>query len=427
MYFLALAALIGCSSFEGAATAFARTSSFRQAPFSMAEATLAGEILVDAVRLRFGAKEVTSVARGRDLSECAPNSLVALTMRSLAVEADLRQALRQFVNPGDKEETAYVREWGEAVQAFDPTDIPPESCAHLPTFQQQALVKVPFAFPTPIVATQWVERKPQQVCRSCVGVTHCSQLILSSKKCSGALDRWWVNATRDFRTLSKGKKLFPRWTRTLALGQDCLKPCARGCIWDCRVPGSVSPLDFHSDVDHGVDMSLDREALVADMQHWPDQELRSHMKYGVRFGADIPLQIVLTPQLMSLADAFDRTQSELKELVDRGWYALFDYLPFVPVRMHPKGATERKLENRPRPTTDGSHPHEASNIRDTLGEAVVSLNRAIRSACSDQAGPELRRRQVHPRASRRACRPGGKDTLHGGISPTRYPRSISPP
>jgi len=101
------------------------------------------------------------------------------------------------------------------------------------------------------------------------------------------------------------------------------------------------------------------------------------MAYGVRFGAELPLHIVLTPQLKSLAAAFDRTQQELKELVDLGWYALFDYLPFIPIRMHPKGSTERKWENRPRPTTDCSHPHAGQDKVDTQGDPVVSINEAI--------------------------------------------------
>jgi hypothetical protein len=116
------------------------------------------------------------------------------------------------------------------------------------------------------------------------------------------------------------------------------------------------------------------------MESWPDQELRSHIKYGVRFGANLPLQVVLTPQLKSLAAAFERTQKELRNLIDKGWYAIFDYLPFVPLRMHPKGATERKLENRPRPTTDGSHPHESQSVHDSQGAPVVSINQAIKTA-----------------------------------------------
>ena len=139
------------------------------------------------------------------------------------------------------------------------------------------------------------------------------------------------------------------------------------------------PLDYHQEIDAHASVRLNRQLLVDTMHAWPDQELRSHMHYGVRFGSNLPLQLVLTPQLKSLASAFQRTQSELRELVDRGWYALFDYLPFVPLRMHPKGATERKLENRPRPTTDGSHPHAAQHVVDTAGAPVISLNAAIKT------------------------------------------------
>ncbi|NDD65609.1 MAG: hypothetical protein EBZ36_16780 [Acidobacteria bacterium] len=140
-------------------------------------------------------------------------------------------------------------------------------------------------------------------------------------------------------------------------------------------------------MDRGVAISLDREALVAEMAEWPDQELRSHLQYGVRFGANLPLQLVLTPQLKSLATAFERTQKELRELVDRGWYALFDYLPFVPMRMHPKGATERKLENRPRPTTDGSHPHHSHSVRDSEQEPVFSINHALKTGIYEECRP----------------------------------------
>lgn len=185
-------------------------------------------------------------------------------------------------------------------------------------------------------------------------------------------------ATADFLLLAANRPLDPRLTPTIALGQQCLLPCARNCVWDCRQHGRVVPLDFEADIDFGVELSLDR---AADMQEWPDQELCSHMAYGVRFGAELPLQLVLMPQLKSLATAFDRTQAELRGLVSRGWYQLFDPLPFLPIRMHPKGATERRLENRPRPTTDGSHPHESQRVVDTDGQPVCSINHAIRSGC----------------------------------------------
>lgn len=199
-------------------------------------------------------------------------------------------------------------------------------------------------------------------------------------------------ATADFITLARGLELEPRHTPTVALGQDCIIPCARRCVWDCRSPGQVTPLNYSARIDQGVTLSLNRDQLVQAMAQRPYQELRSHMQYGVRFGTPLPNQIVLTPQLKSLSAAFDRTHLELREFVDRGWYALFDFFPFIPMRMHPKGATEHELENRPCPTTDGSHPHATQRIVDTQGIPVISLNEAIRTGVY---GPKWRQ-LLHP-------------------------------
>ena len=380
LYFMTLAALTGCVIYEGAATAFARTTIFRQA-VSVPEAVLAGSILLESVRFRFGAAIVQDLTRGPSPLDYSPSSLGALTAWSLRAEQSLADTLLSFTNPFDAAEEEYIQQWGGAIYAFDPSDIPPEACLHLPTFQQDALVHTPFSYPTPVPVTRWVPRKPRQQCQRCPNVTMCSDLILPTPECAGRLDDWWRKASADFELLAQGRPLDPRRAPTVALGQNCLLPCARGCVWDCRQRGQVVPLDFEADIDLGVELSLDRDALVRDMADWPDQELRSHLAFGVRFGADLPLQLVLAPQLKSLAFAFERTQVELQELVTRGWYALFDHLPFIPLRMHPKGATERKLENRPRPTTDGSHPHASQGILDSDGVPVLSINHAIRTGC----------------------------------------------
>jgi hypothetical protein len=345
--------------------------------------------MFDAVRFQFGAAEVVSVARGTNPKECVHTPPQQIVSRSLQAEADLRAQLLSFTNPFDAAEEEYIQQWGGAIYAFDPSDIPPETCFHLPTFQQDALVHTPFSYPTPVPVTRWVPRKPRQQCQRCPNVTMCSDLILPTPECAGRLDDWWRKASADFELLAQGRPLDPRRAPTVALGQNCLLPCARGCVWDCRQRGQVVPLDFEADIDLGVELSLDREALVRDMDDWPDQELRSHLAFGVRFGAELPLQLVLTPQLKSLAFAFERTQVELQGLVTRGWYALFDHLPFIPLRMHPKGATDRKLENRPRPTTDGSHPHDSQQVVDTAGVPVVSINEAIRSGMYEPLPPPV--------------------------------------
>lgn len=156
------------------------------------------------------------------------------------------------------------------------------------------------------------------------------------------------------------------------------------------------------------------------MVDWPDQQLRSHLAYGVQFGAKLPLQTVLTPQLKSLAAAFDKTQQEMRELANRGWCAIFDYLPFLPIRMHPKRATDRK-QNRPRPTTDGSHPHGSQHIFDTAGVPVVSINDALRSGMYEPltSPPDP---PTPPASSIPEC---GVILLRGNTPLREFPRSVS--
>jgi len=255
---MVLSALTGCAIYDGAATAYARAAVFRQTILSAAERTLAGSIMFDAVRFQFGAAEVVSVARGVNPKECVHTPPQQIVSRSLQAEADLRAQLLSFTNPFDLAEQRYIREWGSSVQTFDPSELPPAVCEQLPDLQQQSLVRVPFAYPTPIVVTPWVERKPRQSCTTCPAVTHCSQLLAPEPRCTGPLEDWWRNATQDFVLLSQGLPLEPRLTATIALGQDCLLPCAHGCVWDCRRPGTVTPLDFHQDPDEGVTLSLDR-------------------------------------------------------------------------------------------------------------------------------------------------------------------------
>ena len=144
LYFMLVAALVGGTSYEAAATAYSRAASFRQTVASATEATLAGTVMMQAVRFRFGARELTSVARGQDPAQCEVGSLSELTIKSLLAEAQLRDALFSFSNPSDPLET-FMHEWGAAVQAFDPAEMPEGSCKELPTLQQRSLMDVPLS------------------------------------------------------------------------------------------------------------------------------------------------------------------------------------------------------------------------------------------------------------------------------------------
>lgn len=102
-----------------------------------------------------------------------------------------------------------------------------------PYLRQDDLALTPFSHPTPIPVTRWRPRKPLQQCQQCPNVTKCADLILRTTECAGRLDDWWDKATADFILLAEGRPLDPRRAPTIALGQNCLLPCARGCVWDC--------------------------------------------------------------------------------------------------------------------------------------------------------------------------------------------------
>lgn len=211
--------------------AYARAGVFRQTLTSVTEGTIAGMLILESARFQFGAMEVASVARGPNPNQCTKTPLQAEVAKSLNAEQELRAAFLSYSNPTDTDEENYVWQWASSLQTFDPTDHPPAVCEQLPTLTQQSLVQVPFTYPTTIVVTPWLERKPLQVCQPCPGVTHCSQLISSEPRCVQPLEHWWQNATKGFILLAQGLPLEPRLTGTVALGQDCLIPCARRCIY----------------------------------------------------------------------------------------------------------------------------------------------------------------------------------------------------
>ena len=173
-----------------------------------------------------------------------------------------------------------------------------------------------------------------------------------------------------------------RRTRTISLADNCFIPCARGCWFDCRkeTTDGVQVLDYQQD----IESQLNRETIRELITGWPDQAMASYVEHGALY-RELPHSLTLSPQLLSLADGFERGQREMVDLVQRGWYALFTHFAFFPFHMCPHGCTERKLEqDRPRPTTDGSnppcYPDGRARVFDTAGQPVYSPNWYARRA-----------------------------------------------
>ena len=167
----------------------------------------------------------------------------------------------------------------------------------------------------------------------------------------------------------------PHKQQPLVLAQSDLVPEARGVVWDLRraSDGVIEPWDFAAPITS--DLNLDfLEVLLSTC---PDRELVSHLRHGVDFKADLPLQTVLMPHLNSIAKNVDLCEREIDRLRGKGWSTAFSMLPALPCRLLPCGSVERKYEpGRPRRTLNASAPHKA--YYDADGILVVPLNTAIK-------------------------------------------------
>jgi hypothetical protein len=88
------------------------------------------------------------------------------------------------------------------------------------------------------------------------------------------------------------------------------------------LPSYRLPCPYSSVVQHvGVQFAGD----------YPDRELFSTLEFGVDFDADnLEMQVVLPPHLLSLAGGLSKVQSDIAGRAGRGWYEVFDRLPFNP-------------------------------------------------------------------------------------------------
>jgi hypothetical protein len=104
----------------------------------------------------------------------------------------------------------------------------------------------------------------------------------------------------------------------LAIGQEYFWPEARGVVWDLRQfhagTGPISPLDFNAPIKTGFDLDF----VARELGDWPDRELVDMVQHGAQFKADVELQIVLSPHLVSLAVGFTNVDKGIQKLRDIG-------------------------------------------------------------------------------------------------------------
>ena len=196
----------------------------------------------------------------------------------------------------------------------------------------------------------------------------------------------WLSAVLPkFRKEAKGRVCAFQKKLTMWLGGKSERPAA------VVVPGAwlehwvfEAPHEFHSNpgfatpvdvsVPSGSHLNLD---FYADQgADWPDQELLSFLVLGVRYKADIPVQIVLQPHLQSFIPVQDKYLTESDRFIARGWTVRDHQLLLVPFFSAACGSVCRPLEpDRPRCTNDAGAPRKELWADD--GVRVRSLNECI--------------------------------------------------
>lgn len=234
-----------------------------------------------------------------------------------------------------------------------------------------------FAERLPIYELPWLERMPPQrpLPTECETFQPRSAKDLLTRQAVEMVESWMRQAKSDLQCLEEkgadcGREDRPR---LLALGQEHMRQCAKGRVWDCRRRGGCTMLDYHSPMKTALNIPRLRELFKG----YPDQRLASNVIEGVRLEADIEHQIVLHPNLVSVGEGYDSVQKTVRELAAMGFYEMYEDLPYVPIIITGQGARIKKLGiKKYRRTSDFSAPHK--DTRDSEGRKVIAINDASR-------------------------------------------------
>ena len=219
---------------------------------------------------------------------------------------------------------------------------------------------------------------------------------------------------RDMRAFRRG--LPTRTAKPLVIGQDGFVPEARGIVWDTpklhfddatKPNGYFKPLDFDAAPPSHLNNQKFFDMLGPD---YNDQELRHMLVTGFFMKIAPPLQIVILPHLLSLADAFDNVDKELDRLASPE----NNYLKFIaanhghidrasdddiclafgtlPFRANPQGSRKKKHTEKYRRINDAGAPHQL--IYDESGCLCEPLNEYIAKSPTPN-GPEVKHMPKH--------------------------------
>ena len=343
-----------------------------------------GSLLADFVpegspeRLTFrcGAAPATSVlARPSLLSLSSPPAwkAIAQSMRD-------NEALISALNSAS--EDSLLSGWADRVTPLDPSDIPDAFLEALPTFEEGGLERQRF---TPVykpLVTSWVPLPPRQPpvlpdTPACVGSPFDMMLPDTRKLVTSWLRHTLGDLVRVRTAVAEGRAaelvdgtLRRDRPRPIAIGREELFEWARDRVWDCRQQ-CCQLLDFQAPIDTHLNLGFLRRRL----RSYPDQYLVSNILEGARLDADVELQSVFVPHLVSLPLGYASVGKEIRRLRALDWYAFFPNFPFWPLYLNGQGSVARKLEpDRFRRTTEGGGPRQPTY--DLSGLMALSINAA---------------------------------------------------
>ena len=321
---------------------------------------------------RFGARALVSM-------DPSPRLMLASTPTELLLARDAANAilLRQGLAECERGPDGHLFEgWAEQIRPLE-VALHDELAALLPDFSDAQLRSQPFSAPYTPPDTSPLPRAPLQPTRStpfCVRSPF--QMLLPSGQ--RRLEHWLEKIVDQLRCVEAGEPscelLRPQ---PIAIGQGALLSWARGIVWDFTFERAdcAVPLDFALPLESGLNLDPnDPRSLSSRLHNYPDRRLFSYLTDGVRFEADVELQTVLVPHLVSLPKGFQSVRKELYRLHARDWYRFFNHPPFWPMYFNGQGAAARKLSERYRRTTECGGPRKPTY--DETGLAAISINDA---------------------------------------------------
>lgn len=325
--------------------------------------------------LHSGAREATRLAPKRYGDDSSTRTWEDVQQKSTATLQQLALSLQQI--PEGSPMAEKMREWGGAINSLPPHTVPMALREDIKAYDDEALAMLPFTHRCIPPVTKATPRPRAQLP---VPGFHPQSIrdLLEDVVLDKLIPEWIQGQLEDIANYKKyGAAAERKHNKVLAIGQDMFREPARGRVWDLR-GDTPCLLDYEAD----IDTHLHTATICEDLRDFPDQELLSFLRDGVQFKAEsVELQMCFCPHLMSLSHGVESVELELKKLAAKGWYGLFQDIPFVPMCCQAQGSVPRpKDPSRWRRVFDGGAPRKPQ--WDTEKNMVISLNNASRGYTS---------------------------------------------